>query len=212
MKYLQEERDGKHEGSVLSTQSVDSLDTKQTWKELRQELEEVGINRTVLMEKREFIVNLIQRAVKEGTMDQIAIPDGDSGFSLDFSTISTYVDGEFDRQTANVNTGLKGVGENIPQELSTIRQRRKKQSRSSSLESLLAKLFHSNMAILDAADAGDLEALFKLISKGLNINKTDRWNWTALHMAVYGGYTEMVRVLIEEGANLDARLLTMRRH
>ena len=63
------------------------------------------------------------------------------------------------------------------------------------------------MAILETADEGDQERPLKLISKkGVKINKTDNWDWAALHMVVYGGwYEEMVRVLIEDGADLDAR-------
>ena len=44
----------------------------------------------------------------------------------------------------------------------------------------------------------------------MNIQTTDKWDWTALHMAAYGGYDEMTKVLIEEGADLNARTVDVR--
>jgi ankyrin repeat protein len=38
------------------------------------------------------------------------------------------------------------------------------------------------------------------------MNEAGKWDRTDLHLAAYGGYTEIVRVLIEEGENLDARV------
>lgn len=67
------------------------------------------------------------------------------------------------------------------------------------------KLLRNDSRIIEITDEGDLEGLLKLIDQGVNVNATDKWDWTALHMAAYGGYDEMARVLIEEGADLDAR-------
>jgi ankyrin repeat protein len=63
----------------------------------------------------------------------------------------------------------------------------------------------NDLRIIEAADQGDLETMLKLIKAKVNIQTQDKWHWTALHMAAYGGYEEMTKVLIEESADLDAR-------
>jgi ankyrin repeat protein len=55
-----------------------------------------------------------------------------------------------------------------------------------------------------AADEGDLERVRSLIHKRANVNASDRWRWTALHMAAYGGYNDIAKDLIAAGADLMA--------
>jgi len=56
--------------SLLSVESSESLDTHQAWKQLREELAKIGIIPSILAEKRDFIINLIQRAVKDGNLEK----------------------------------------------------------------------------------------------------------------------------------------------
>jgi ankyrin repeat protein len=165
--------------------------------QLRQELEELGINATVLHEKRAFIVDLLQRAKADGTIDNADVPDFDleSEFSTEFSTTTTLIGEEFGRRVSRVESS----GSN-PRS-----SRARKRSNKRRLGSLVSKLFGNDLRIIEAADEGDLERILDLVSAGVNLQTMDKWDWTALHMAAYGGFSEITRVLIEEGADLDAR-------
>ena len=78
-------------------------------------------------------------------------------------------------------------------------QRRK----SSRISSLMFKAFSKDKKILEAASDGDANKVERLISLGTNVNVRDRWGWTAMSMAAYGGHVEVARVLISHKAQLD---------
>jgi len=202
LKVLDEVQKGYHEGSVLSDGSVDSINTKEAWQQLRKELEEAGIDAAVLNEKRAFIVELILRAKSDGTIDEADVPDLDAGseFDTDLSTTRTLIGEEYENRLERLRSGEEGVVIQHPRSANA--QKRPKKRR---LGSLFGKLMGNDIRILEAADAGDLETMLKLISQKTNLQTTDKWDWTALHMAAYGGYDEMTKVLIEEGADLNAR-------
>jgi hypothetical protein len=202
MKVLYEVKKGYHEGSMLSDVTADSINTKEAWQQLRQELEEAGIDTAVLNEKRTFIVQLITRAKSDGTIDEADIPAIDEGSEsdTDLSTTRTVIGEEFDARFERLRSDEDGGP--LDRRRSANAQKRPKKRR---LGSLFGKLMGNDLRILEAADAGDLETMLKLIKAKVNIQTTDKWDWTALHMAAYGGYDEMTKVLIEEGADLDAR-------
>ena len=62
--------------------------------------------------------------------------------------------------------------------------------------------------IHDAAKAGDVEKIERLIAEGVDVNHTDLADKTPLHWAADAGHTEIVQVLIAKGANIDARDFT----
>ena len=90
---MQELRDGKREGSVVSTQTLDSLSTdeRETWRAIRKELEDVGISVAAFDANKDFIVNWFKTAINTGAFDGQVVDDGsssifcedDSGQSLD---------------------------------------------------------------------------------------------------------------------------------
>lgn len=52
-----------------------------------------------------------------------------------------------------------------------------------------------------AAIKGDFELAERLIKKGADVNKT---NWTPLHYAATGGHTQLIGLLLENSAYIDA--------
>lgn len=46
---------------------------------------------------------------------------------------------------------------------------------------------------------------FRLISKGINVNERHELGWTALHVAVINGKTEIVKMLLAAGADPNER-------
>jgi hypothetical protein len=92
-----------------------------------------------------------------------------------------------------------GQEPDIPPTLVPTTKRRK----SSQLTSLVYKLLKSDQKIIQAASDGDAEEVERLLSLGVNVNTKDKWGWTAMSMAAYGGHAEVARVLMSHGATLD---------
>ncbi len=69
---ITEVRAGKRERSTLSTGTIDSIarNDNATWKELRRELEDVGISPLIITEKRHFIITWFQEAVAAGKLEE----------------------------------------------------------------------------------------------------------------------------------------------
>ncbi len=57
----------------------------------------------------------------------------------------------------------------------------------------------------DAAQAGDVDTVKTLLASGVDIDETDFSTGTALHIAVGQGNERIVKVLIEHGADLEAK-------
>ena len=57
----------------------------------------------------------------------------------------------------------------------------------------------------DAARAGDIAAVRRLLERGANVNARDEYRRTPLHHAAFSGNTEVAALLIQKGANVNAR-------
>ncbi len=69
-------------------------------------------------------------------------------------------------------------------------------------------LAHTHTQLHVAAANGYTEVLqFLLPKEGLNLNIQDNEGWTPLHAAVCWGQKEAMRMLVEKGANMDAKNL-----
>jgi hypothetical protein len=78
-----------------------------------------------------------------------------------------------------------------------------KRRKSSNLNQLIFKLFSNEQKIIQAASDGDAEEIQRLLGLGVDVNTKDKWGWTAMSMAAYGGHEEVARVLMSHGATLD---------
>lgn len=83
--FIQEFRDGKREGSVVSTQTVDSLaaDENQAWQAIRKELEDVGVSVAAFDANKDFIVNWFKVAMTTGAFEEQPAEDGSSSILCD---------------------------------------------------------------------------------------------------------------------------------
>ena len=69
---LKEFRDGKREGSIFSTQTVDSLSTdeRQAWHTIRKELQDVGISVAAFDSNKDFIMSWFKTAISTGAFEE----------------------------------------------------------------------------------------------------------------------------------------------
>ncbi|KAF8853112.1 ankyrin [Acephala macrosclerotiorum] len=74
---IQEFQDGKHEGSILTVATVESLaqDEKQTWRAIRKELEDIGISVAAFDANKDFIMSWFQEAILTGAFEEQNIVD-----------------------------------------------------------------------------------------------------------------------------------------
>jgi hypothetical protein len=75
---LQEFRDGKRQGSVVSNQTLDSFDDddeKQNWRTIRKELEDIGITVEAFEANRDFIFEWFTKAVANGAFEEQSLDD-----------------------------------------------------------------------------------------------------------------------------------------
>jgi ankyrin repeat protein len=72
---------------------------------------------------------------------------------------------------------------------------------------LEAKIPDTGLALIEAANKGDSEAVEALLDSGADINARDEQNQTPLHLAAGRGHTPVVKLLLERGADVNAKNL-----
>jgi len=65
-------------------------------------------------------------------------------------------------------------------------------------------LSEADKALIDAALTGNIEAAKQAIVDDANVNVKGSGRWTPMHFATWGGYKEVVKLLIAEDADLNA--------
>lgn len=68
---------------------------------------------------------------------------------------------------------------------------------------LLFRLFQNGTKLIEAASDGSLERVASILSLGANVNVRDKWGWSALSMAAYGGHENIAKLLLACGAEID---------
>ncbi|PCH53932.1 MAG: hypothetical protein COC21_05560 [Verrucomicrobiales bacterium] len=72
--------------------------------------------------------------------------------------------------------------------------------------SFIKKIFKGTLH--KACDKGNIEAVKQHLADGADVNATHGyWTTTPLHCAAYGGYNEVVELLIENGADVNAKIV-----
>ena len=66
----------------------------------------------------------------------------------------------------------------------------------------------AELALLDAALEGNIEAVKKALADGVNVNAKAVGGGTPLHGAAFGGHTEIVELLIAKGGDVNAMILS----
>jgi ankyrin repeat protein len=61
---------------------------------------------------------------------------------------------------------------------------------------------------MDATQAGDIEEVKKLLKEGVDVNQKGEGLAVALHSAALTGRTEIASLLLDHGANIEARSKT----
>ncbi|MCJ1469996.1 hypothetical protein MMC07_008641 [Pseudocyphellaria aurata] len=182
--FKQECRDGKHEGSIVSTQTVESLsaDEQQAWRAIRKELEDIGISVEAFDANKDFILNWFKTAISTGAFEEQTLESEPSSM-LDGDDLSQ--SWEDPRRDTLFKQHLKDpeTGTNLP---------------SPSIKPYNTKLF-------EAVQSGDETKIRELLEEGVDINMKDLRGMTPLHHAVRSNSEGIVRLLLREGAEILPR-------
>jgi hypothetical protein len=75
--FLQEFEEGKREGSVISTQTINtlSMNDKQLWRTIRKELEDIGITVAAFDANKDFIFKWFMNAIANGAFEERSFDD-----------------------------------------------------------------------------------------------------------------------------------------
>ena len=68
---------------------------------------------------------------------------------------------------------------------------------------LLFRLFQNGTKLIEAASDGSLKRVASILSLGANVNVRDKWGWSALSMAAYGGHENIAKLLLACGTETD---------
>ena len=231
---IAEVRAGKREGSVISTKTFDATAQidQDTWEALRRDLEDVGISRDVITEKRHFIIAWFQEAVAAGKLEEDPPSDDEN-----MAVLESGSDGAVD-ESANDNIHQKDIAsmmiepttteedtskipvpkvQNSLERASETTNQRRNQPRTPAkvepsrgdrkfrirISFLFYKLGWKGKQLLEAAIAGNVAGVIDALGKGVNVDYQDNDKRTALALATGNGNEQVVRLLLENGANLE---------
>lgn len=76
-KLIQEFKDGKREGSIMTVATIESISTddKKTWRAIRKELEDIGISVAAFDANKAFIMVWFQAAIANGSFEEEVLDD-----------------------------------------------------------------------------------------------------------------------------------------
>ena len=115
--FMREYKEGRREGSVISTQTAESLsaDEKQAWCTIQKELEEIGITVAAFDANKDFIINWFTEAIATGAFEE-QISDDDSIMGECEEPLSeTIEDSPYGSQDYSLEPSILGVQPGGPQ-------------------------------------------------------------------------------------------------
>jgi hypothetical protein len=200
--FLDELRDGKRDGSVVSRHTTGSLslDEKEAWRQLRKELESVGISPTLFTQHRELIIDTLRKIIIEDGLGGDTGLDDLSTSKLDIQKSSTpQYNARFGQEPLQQPNSRLGGGTASP-EVYTPRNRRL-----NVLTRLLYRITTSKTAIVEAAGAGNVGLIRELLEKGIDVESKNRDGRTPLSWAAGNGLEAVVKLLLEAKADVEAK-------
>ncbi|MCJ1272199.1 hypothetical protein MMC22_012107 [Lobaria immixta] len=208
--FLQEFRDGKHEASIVSSQTVDSLSTdeRQAWRAIRKELEDIGISLAAFDANKDFIMNWFKRVISTGAFEEVAAEeDGSSSILCEEDLSQSLEDPEHDTVSSQTLEDLghdakptsASVGLQSPKAKT---QRRRPPRVAAPINWLFRYAPDYNVDLVRAVDSGDETKARKALEKGADVN-TETAGSTPLFLASFTGNEPMVQLLLDNGADVN---------
>lgn len=234
---LKEIRHGHREGSIISTQTVDSISVneKEVWRAIRKELEDIGITTEAFDSNKSFIMKWFQKALERGDFqEQDSDGESDKAYGSDGSGGPADINNPRTKGLRDSNLlAVESTKEGPPGRPQTSRPSNLRPKiplrRNRLVLNLVRVLPIYNSDLCKACDAGDLEKVELLISQGASVNSSASTVWpqalldlehessyfkwkgsaSSIELAMMGGYDSIVSFLIKQNADCDGRLIAL---
>jgi hypothetical protein len=192
-KYIQELRSGKRDSSVLSAHTAGSLtsDEKEAWRQLRKELESVGITPSLFTQHQVLIVEILRKAIiEENLIEDISIDQINSSESApqQYSTSYSILEPASELVPQAHGTQIDGI-------LST-KNNTPRKKKVNAIAKWLHRITNSRTALLEAAKGGDVVFIEQSLKKGVEVDFKDRAGTTPLWWAARNGHEAIVKLLL----------------
>lgn len=202
-KFFDEIRTERRKGSVMSTQTIDSLspDDRESWRQLRKELESVGITPALFTEHHSFIVATLQKAIHDGDLEEDIALDrsntAESGQETLFSTQPiSLTTTEASAKLPDTSIRRPSSQDPYPKETSSNEMPKKGNLRFSKITSRIMEIlyrFTTTKRFLEAASTGDAILTQRILErKRLSSGNLGH----ALLKASRHGHVEVVKLLL----------------
>ncbi|KAH0553008.1 hypothetical protein GP486_006796 [Trichoglossum hirsutum] len=208
-KFLQEFRDGKHEGSVITTQTVESISTdeKETWCAIKKELENIGITVAAFDANRDFIMNWFKEAINTRAFEEQTPKGASSSQTYEHDLGQLWKDPQ---DPTAILTKLKPSSSakklHTPVTQKAPQKAPRRRERDPRVAALTARASRYGKELINAASQGQEAVVRQLLEKGADVNaKDDFYERTALHLAADKGHEAVARLLLEKGAYVNAK-------
>ena len=190
-KFIEEFRQGKMEGSIVSLQTVDSLsaDDRAVWRTIRKELEEIGISVAAFDANRNFIFDWFARAVETGAFeeqDEHGI-DEESNYSDERASRSSDEQGRQD--TGRNEHNESGISASIRR-----------------VAALLAMMLRPRQPLINAVDRRDVDKALEILKNDASfyfLDKETLDNALLIASCHVDGSEVLLTELINRGANVN---------
>ncbi|MCJ1463945.1 hypothetical protein MMC07_002555 [Pseudocyphellaria aurata] len=215
--FKQEYQDGRHEGSMVSTQTIESLsvDEKQAWRAIRKELEDIGISIEAFDANKDFILNWFKTAISTGAFEEQILEVETSSMSDNDDLSQSWEDSRLDplvrQHLEDPETGTDLLSPAIKRQAWKLSSEAKGQRRRPPrIAGLINWLFRDNTKFRKAVQSGDETKVRELLKDGVDINMRDEHGMTPLHHAVCSNSVEdrrvsMARLLLDNGAEINSK-------
>ena len=192
----------KRNSSVVSAQTTSSLsaEEKEAWRDLRKELESIGITLTLFTQHREFIVGKLQKAIAE----QDLVGDiADGNFTMTEADRETLPISR-PRNTISTQPNVSTTDESLrplaqPQTSSSEAPHivsSERSNRPSAIGKILSRKKSTRKGLVNAAKSGKATEAKHLLEKGAKVNSKDEFGRTSLSWAAFEGHEAVVKLLL----------------
>ncbi|KAL3423017.1 het domain protein [Phlyctema vagabunda] len=205
--YAQEFQRGEHEPSVISNQTSDTISQAQrdTWRDIRKELEGIGISVEAFQMNKEFIKTWLQDELLSGIFEEVS-PENEPG--SDFEPRITTTESSRSRSS---NDQLSMASDLQPLDNKAINPHPKPNSHKNGLQKATGRIgrFYALIKGLDrvfltACEEGDYGTALKLLRSGANIDAHNARQGTAFISALKRKNMKTAKWLLIQGANINS--------
>lgn len=211
-KLINDIQQGRRAPSVVSIQTVDSLDPddKEAWRTIRKELEDIGISVAAFEANKDFIFEKIYSAVNAGEFQEQAVssplgsmheldapssPSSSSSLGVQESNQTIISDTEPPKASEQASTGTAMAAEPHPRVIPTKVPR---------IAALIATLTRPKKRLINAFQEDDVDKIKKLLTEPSTSRLIDRPTLnTALQSVTPASSKEAYALIIDAGADIN---------